>query len=133
MRPMKSAARPDVEYVLTLDHTAKADLGTSLSDSGDRVLVPAGTVVTVADVRHGGWFHESMTGGSTALEFTVKATGEKFRTNYGYMFAVNTPENLRRLANYQAARAAWFEARRVMDAAHEEVDMVEGPFERSRG
>jgi hypothetical protein len=130
---MKQPADPNAEYVLVYDHLAKADMSKGLfgykDEEKENVLAPRGAVVTVASVRQGGWLHESMTGGSSILEFTVKATGEKFRTTYGYMFALNTPENLQRLAAFHEVRDAYFRAKDALDKAGKLVDTIAGPFE----
>jgi hypothetical protein len=130
---MKKPADPNAEYVLVYDHLAKADMTKGLFGYGDdereKVLAPRGTIVTVAYVRQGGWLHEGMTGGSSILEFTVKATGEKFKTNYGYLFALNTPENLRHLAEFHEVRDAYFRAQEELNRAEQRVETVAGPFE----
>lgn len=131
---MKKPADPNAEYVLTHDHLAKSDLGGGFADKGpdydpERVLAPRGTVVTVKYKQHGGWFHKSMTGGSTTLEFTIKATGEKFLVNYGWMFALNTPENRALLARYQEAQLTADRADAFAKKCLEQVETVAGPFE----
>lgn len=40
-----------------------------------------------------------------SYEFTVKETGEKYRCNYGWAFAENTPENIKKLKVLDKAKA----------------------------
>lgn len=117
-------ARPDAEYVLVYDHPRSAR-------KREDVLVPQDTVVFVRECPSDSIALKVILGASSELEFVVKATGEKHTTNYGYMFALNTPENLERLNKARVARKAFFEAEKNMKATFSEVECVLGPFEKS--
>lgn len=120
---MKKPARPDVEYVLVYNYPPYAR-------TPDEVRVAQDTVVTnVRYVPTDSTACRVISGGSSELEFTVKATGEKFTTHYGYIFALNTPNNRERLREFQAARQARDEAARRVEAAFAQVSTVAGPFE----
>ena len=109
---MKIKPDPNKEYVLVYDHPPKGE-----------VLVPQDTIVTNVHLSD----HKHFMGGD--LEFTVKATGEKFHTHYGYMFAENNEANLEKLTNFRQKRDEYFAAKERMNIASKEVDMVLGPFE----
>jgi hypothetical protein len=123
---MHRPADPEAEYILVYDHPVWAE-------SPGEVLVPRDTVVTVRDRANGSAALGVILGATHDLEFEVKGTGERHTTNYGYMFALNTPENRERLAEARRAREAWVLADRAMKAAFAKVEIVTGPFERSGG
>lgn len=119
----KRPADPSAEYVLAYHHPVYA------RDPGE-VRVPKGTVVVDVTYRpEGSLTQRTILGGATTLEFTVKETGEKFSTNYGYMFALDTPENRSRLAEVDRLRALRDEAERRFLRAEDEVEKVAGPSE----
>lgn len=116
-------ADPNAEYVLAYHHPV-------YEKDPKKVRVPKGTVVTNVTYKPiGGVLHRTVLGGATQLEFTVKETGETFQTNYGYMFALNTPENLARLAKVDQLQIDRDEADRRLRIANDEIDKVAGPFE----
>ena len=123
---MKKPANPDVEYVLVYDFPPWAGDG----ESDDKVLVPKDTVVINVRYKSTSSLASAVIlGGDSELEFTVKDTGEKYTTNYGYMFALNTPENLAHLGMARSARAIREQAERAAKHAMEQVETVAGPFE----
>ena len=95
-----------------------------------KIRVPKGSVVTNVIYKPvDGTLNRVILGGATELEFTVKKTGETFTTNYGYMFALNTPENLARLAEVDRLQTIRDEAERRLAIANDKVDKIAGPFE----
>lgn len=119
----KQPADPNAEYVLAHHHPV-------YETDPEKVRVPKGTIVVNVTYRaEGSLMQRTILGGSTTLAFTVKATGETFSTNYGYMFALNTPENLALLAEADRLRALRDEAEHRYLLADDEIEKVAGPFE----
>jgi len=105
---MLKAPNPEIEYILTFDY----------KNAFRDIVVPKDTVVT------------NVTYTGSMLYFTVKDTGKTHSTFYGYMFAENTPENLKRLAIAREKREHYFRARKEIDEAYNAVDSILGPFEK---
>ncbi len=120
---MKEPAQEDVEYVLVYDYPCYAK-------TSAEVLVPRDTVVNNVNYRRvGSTLHQNVLGGSSELEFTVKATGKSYTTNYGYMFALATLENLEKLDAYRQADREAKRAAAHAKASLDDVRTVAGPFE----
>lgn len=109
---MKKPVSPNKEYVLVYDH--KTTHGLAVPE----IVVPQDTVVVnVHNVEHG------------MLEYTVKETGKKYETHYGYMFAENTEDNLKLLALYRQSCKEYSKAKKDMEDSLNRVTTVAGPFE----
>ncbi len=116
---MKNPPDPNAEYVLVFDYPIYAE-------TPEDVILPKDTVVIkVGFSRNDSYFSQALAGG-IEIEFFVKATGERHTTNYGYMFALNTPDNLKRLDVYRYWKKEHEATRRWMDLAIQDVDTVKG-------
>lgn len=114
---------PNAEYVLVHDYC----------EPGSRkVVVPKDTVVTVRWGDGGSYLGRAILGTGGLLVFTIKATGQELKTYYGYLFALNTPENLVRLASFRKACNAERQARTIRNRAHTRMITIQGPSEMSR-
>jgi len=119
---MERPAQENTEYILVFDHPVWAK-------NPSEVLVPKDTLVTVRYKPTGALLQRTILGGTSELEFTVKGTDKTFTTNYGYMFAPHTEENLVKLARFRQARLEAEQAKAKRDALWKDLDTVAGPSE----
>lgn len=120
---MKEPADRNEEYIMIRKSVVYA--------GHERVKIRAGTVVINLHYAPVGGMQknlsETILGGSSQLHFTVKSTGENFNTNYGWLFARNSPQNLIRLERWRLAESAAQQAREIADLMFNEMETVAGP------
>ena len=75
--------KPDMEYIYRLDMTWKPD-------ELQHYPITIGTIV-----------NNVIQLDNRSYEFTIKDTGEVFRTNYAWALAENTPENIKKIKKYE--------------------------------
>jgi len=62
-----------------------------------------------------------------SFEFTVKETGKRCRTNYGWAIAENTPENLEKIKRYLESDAKLDELKKETYKLRDEIIDLDGP------
>lgn len=62
-----------------------------------------------------------------SFEFTHKETGERYRTNYGWALAENTPENVEKINQYIESKKELEELERITNKLRNEISDLDGP------
>jgi len=60
-----------------------------------------------------------------SYEFTNKETGERLKTNYAWALAENTPENLKRIEEYDKERIKFKEYENKVEALRKQITTLE--------
>lgn len=101
--------KEEMEYIYLLDMIWKPNVFGSFP-------MTIGTIMTNVKRLH-----------NDSFEFTDKETGERYRTNYGWALAENTPENLIRIEEYNIAKNEMDVLKKKVKKLRNKITDLDGP------